>query len=53
VYWLAGLAVALVALSLVAAGLLAVRIDRVGELALVFLRWNLFLAWIPFLLSVV
>jgi uncharacterized membrane protein len=52
VYWLAGLAIALVALSLVAGGLLAVRIDRVGELALVFLRWNLFLAWIPFLLSV-
>jgi hypothetical protein len=36
---------------LAAVRLLAVRIDRVGKLALVFLRWNLFLAWIPFLLS--
>ena len=51
VYCLVGLAVSLVALSLAAAGLLAVRIDRVGEPAFVFLRWNLFLAWIPFLLS--
>jgi hypothetical protein len=51
VYWLAGLALALVALSLAAVGLLAVRIDRVGEPAFVFLTWNLFLAWIPFVLS--
>jgi uncharacterized membrane protein len=50
-YWLAGLAIALIALSLLAVGLLAVRIDRVGEPAFVFLTWNLFLAWIPFLLS--
>ena len=50
-YWLAWLALALVALSLAAVGLLAVRIDRVGEPAFVFLRWNLFLAWIPFVLS--
>jgi hypothetical protein len=51
VYWLAGLALALAALSLAAVGLLAVRIDRVGEPAFIFLTWNLFLAWIPFLLS--
>ena len=50
-YWLAGLAFALVALSLAAVGLLAVRIDRVGMPAFVFLRWNLFLAWTPFVLS--
>jgi uncharacterized membrane protein len=51
VYRLAGLALALIALSLAAVGLLAVRIERVGEPAFVFLRWNLFLAWVPFLLS--
>jgi uncharacterized membrane protein len=51
VYWLAVLTLALVALSLAAVGLLAVRIDRVGEPTFVFLTWNLFLAWIPFLLS--
>jgi len=50
-YWLTGLALVLVALSLAAVGLLTVRIDRVGDPAFVFLRWNLFLAWIPFLLS--
>jgi len=50
-YWLVGLALVLVVLSLTAAGLLAVRIDRVGEPAFVFLTWNLFLAWIPFILS--
>lgn len=51
VYWLAGLTLALVVLSLAAIGLLAVRIDRVGKPAFVFLTWNLFLAWIPFVLS--
>ena len=50
-YWLAGLTLVLVVLSLTAVGLLAVRIDRVGEPAFIFLTWNLFLAWIPFLLS--
>ena len=50
-YWLAGLALALVLLSLAAVGLLAVRMDRVGEPAFVFLTWNLFLAWIPFVLA--
>ncbi len=49
--WLAGLAAALVAMSLAAVALLAVRMDRVGEPAFVFLTWNLFLAWIPFVLS--
>jgi uncharacterized membrane protein len=51
VYLLAGLSLGLVVLSLAAVGLLAVRIDRVGEPAFVFLTWNLFLAWIPFVLS--
>jgi len=51
VYWLAGLSLALAVLSLAAAGLLAVRIDRVGEPAFTFLTWNLFLAWVPFVLS--
>lgn len=51
VYWVVGLSLALVALSLAAVGLLAVRLDRVGEPAFVSLTWNLFLAWIPFVLS--
>ncbi|HET9647445.1 MAG TPA: DUF1361 domain-containing protein, partial [Microlunatus sp.] len=51
VRWLAGLTVTLVALSLAAVGLLAIRIDRVGERTFVFLTWNLFLAWIPFALA--
>ena len=50
-YWLAGLTIALVLLSVAAAGLLAVRMDRVGAPAFDFLAWNLFLAWIPFVLS--
>lgn len=50
-WWLAGLAIALIVLSVAAAGLLAVRMDRVGEPAYTFLTWNLFLAWIPFVLS--
>jgi uncharacterized membrane protein len=50
-HWLAGLALVLVVLSLVAVGLLAVRMDRVGKPAFAFLTWNLFLAWIPFVLS--
>lgn len=49
--WLAGLAGALVALSLAAGALLTFRMDRVGEPAFAFLTWNLFLAWIPFLLA--
>jgi uncharacterized membrane protein len=51
VYWLAGLTLSLAVLSLAAGGLLAVRIDRVGEPAFTFLTWNLFLAWVPFGLS--
>ena len=39
-------------MSLAALGLLAVRTDRAGQPAFVFLTWNLFLAWIPFVLSV-
>ena len=50
-YWLAGLTIALAALSVAAVGLLAVRMDRVGEPAFIFLTWNLFLAWVPFVLS--
>lgn len=49
--WLGGLILALVAGSLAAVGLLVVRLDRVGEAAFDFLTWNLFLAWIPFALS--
>jgi uncharacterized membrane protein len=43
--------IALGFLSLGAAGLFMVRLDRVGELAFGFLPWNLFLAWIPFVLA--
>ena len=50
-YWLAGLTIGLVLLSVAAAGLLALRTDRVGVPAFDFLAWNLFLAWIPFVLS--
>ena len=49
--WLVGLTAALVVASLAAIGLLAVRIDRVGEHTFVFLSWNLFLAWIPYALA--
>jgi uncharacterized membrane protein len=49
--WLAGLTLALIVLSLAAAGLLAIRMDRVGHPAFVFLTWNLILAWVPFVLS--
>lgn len=48
---LAGLTLALVVLSLVAAGLLAVRLDRVDKPAFLFLVWNLALAWVPFALA--
>jgi uncharacterized membrane protein len=51
VYWLAGLTVVLSVSSLAAIGLLAVRLDRVGQPAFGFLLWNLFLAWVPFLLA--
>jgi len=32
--------------------LLPIRLDRVGDPAFAFLTWNLFLAWIPFLLAI-
>jgi uncharacterized membrane protein len=51
VHWLVGLALSLVLVSLAAIGLLAVRLDRAGEPAFLFLTWNLFLAWIPFVLA--
>ena len=51
-YWLGGVTIALAVLSLAAAGLLVVRMDRVGKPAFSFLPWNLFLAWIPFVLAV-
>lgn len=39
-------------LSIGAIGLLAVRADRAGQPAFAFLRWNLFLAWVPFVLAI-
>ncbi|MET0692741.1 MAG: DUF1361 domain-containing protein [Propionibacteriaceae bacterium] len=50
-YWLIGLTVALAVLSLGAAALFVIREDRVGKPAFLFLPWNLFLAWIPFVLA--
>jgi uncharacterized membrane protein len=51
VHWLAGLTAAFILGSLGAIGMLAVRMDRVGEPAFVFLTWNLFLAWVPYVLA--
>lgn len=48
--WLAGSTVGFATLSVIAGGLLAVRIVRVGP-SFGFLPWNLFLAWIPFMLA--
>lgn len=45
---LVGLTLALVVLSLAAAGLYAVRADQVGTFAFRFLVKNLLLAWVPF-----
>ncbi|WP_435200876.1 DUF1361 domain-containing protein [Janibacter sp. GS2] len=50
---LTGLTALLVGGSLVAAGLHAIRVDRVGEPAFAFLFWNLFLAWVPYVIAVV
>jgi len=50
-YVLIALTVALVVLSLGAAALFGVRLDRVGRPAFLLLPWNLFLAWIPFVLA--
>ena len=49
--WLAWVFIVLAVLSLAAVGLLAIRLDRVGRPAFTFLVWNLFLAWVPFVLS--
>lgn len=51
--WLAGLTAVLVAGSLLAAGLQHVRADRTGAPAFAFLLWNLFLAWVPYVLALV
>ncbi len=45
------LTVVLLLVSLAAVGLILVRADRVGQPAFSFLGWNLFLAWIPYLLA--
>ena len=46
--WLVGSIVAFAVLSVGCLGLLVLRMDRVGEPAFLFLVWNLFLAWVPF-----
>lgn len=51
VTWLAGLTALLVAGSLLAAGLQNVRAERTGAPVFAFLFWNLFLAWVPYLLA--
>ena len=50
---LAGLTALLVAMSTLALGLLAVRHRVLGSVGYWFLVWNLLLAWIPYLLSLV
>ena len=45
------LTILLIAMSLVGCLLLCARIIRTGDLYYLFLPWNVFLAWIPFLLS--
>lgn len=52
VTWLAALTALLVAGSLLAAGLQNVRAERTGAPVFAFLFWNLFLAWVPYLLAV-
>ena len=49
--WLTGLTLLLVAGTLLAAGLQDVRADRTGAPVFSFLFWNLFLAWIPYVLA--
>lgn len=51
VTWLAGLTALLVAGSLLAAGLQNMRAERTGAPVFAFLFWNLFLAWVPYLLA--
>src|SRR5437762_809780 len=45
------LTILLIALSAFGCLLLSVRIFRTGDFYFLFLPWNLFLAWVPFLLS--
>lgn len=49
--WLGCLTALLVVGSLLAAGLQNVRADRTGAPVFAFLFWNLFLAWVPYLLA--
>ncbi len=51
--WLLGLTCLLVAASVVASVLQGVRADHTGAPAFDFLHWNLFLAWVPYALSLV
>ena len=51
VTWLTGLTALLVAGSLLAGGLQNVRAELTGAPAFAFLFWNLFLAWVPYLLA--
>lgn len=51
VTWLAGLTAVLVAGTLLAAGLQNVRAERTGAPVFAFLFWNLFLAWVLYLLA--
>ena len=51
--WLTGLTLVLVAGTLVAAGLQDVRAERAGAPVFAFLFWNLFLAWVPYVLALV
>ncbi|UTT65878.1 DUF1361 domain-containing protein [Janibacter sp. CX7] len=49
--WLTGLTLLLLAGTAVAAGLQNVRADRAGAPVFAFLFWNLFLAWVPYLVA--
>lgn len=49
--WLTGLTLLLLAGTAAAAGLQNVRADRTGAPVFAFLFWNLFLAWVPYLLA--
>lgn len=51
VVWLAALATGLTVASALAVALLGVRMARTGEASFSFLTWNLFLAWVPFVLA--
>lgn len=49
--WLVGLTALLGAGSLLASGLQDVRADMTGAPAFAFLHWNLFLAWVPYVVA--